>query len=218
MYNIPYHKEKDEHVVREFIAEHPFAFLTGCDEENRPIATQLPLFIENRNGKEVLRGHIMKGNDHHKAFLKNENVLAVFTGKHTYVSGTWYTNPHSPSTWNYMSVHVKGKIKFVSRDELEEILRSVSMHFEDQDPDSPTVYDNLPAPFKKRALEMISGFEIEITEIDTVFKLSQDRDEESYQNIIEKLKSQDDDGRTIAREMEKRKEELFSSEESDLTR
>ena len=209
MYNLPYHKEKNEKVIREFIGQYPFAFLTGCDFDNRPVATQLPLFIENKNGKDVLRGHIMKGNDHHSAFLNNNNVLAVFTGKHTYVSGTWYSNPNTPSTWNYMSVHITGKIRFVNEDELEDILRSVSLHFEDHDQQSTTVYDNLPLSFKQKALRLIAGFEIEIMKIDTVFKLSQDRDAESYQNIIEKLKAQDEDARVIAIEMEKRTKDLF---------
>ena len=56
---------------------------------------------------------------------------------------------------------------------------------------------------------LIAGFVIEIKEIDTVFKLSQDRDAESYQNIIRKLKEQNEDGRVIAAEMEKRAKELF---------
>ena len=60
-----------------------------------------------------------------------------------------------------------------------------------------------------KALDSDAGFEIEITEIDTVFKLSQDRDEESYQNIVKQLKSQDDGGRAIAKEMEKRAKEVF---------
>lgn len=209
MYNLPYHKEHDQKKIKAFIEHYPFAFLTGCDMENKPIATQLPLFIENKNGQHVLRGHIMKGNDHHKAFLNNKKVLAVFTGKHTYVSGTWYKNPNMPSTWNYMSVHIKGEIRFVNTQELEDILRSVSLHFENQNHQSPSVYDNLPSDFKQKALDLIAGFEIEIKDIDTVFKLSQDRDAESYQNIINQLKEQDEDARVIASEMEKRAKDLF---------
>lgn len=210
MYNLPYHKEQDEQTVISLIEQHPFAFLTGCDSENRPIATQVPLILENKEDKKILRGHIMKNTDHHKAFLHNENVLAVFTGKHTYVSGAWYSNPYMPSTWNYMSVHVKGVVRFVEDSELEDILQMTSLHFEGQNEESPTVYKNLPPEFKKRALGMIAGFEIEVQEIETVFKLSQDRDTESYHNIIRKLKEQDEDGRAIAAEMEKRVDDLFS--------
>ena len=209
MYNLPHYKEHDEQLVKEFIATYPFAFLTGCDSKNRPIATQLPLFIEEIEGKKVLCGHLMKNTDHHKAFLHNENVLAVFTGKHTYVSGSWYSNPNSASTWNYMSVHIKGIVRFLEEDALEGVLRMTSLHFENQNTESPTVFDNLPSEYKQSAMKFITAFEIEITAIETVFKLSQNKDAKSYQNIIEKLKAQDEDGRVIAAEMEKRAAKLF---------
>jgi transcriptional regulator len=60
MYNLPYHKERNERVIKEFVAQYPFAFLTGCDAENKPIATQVPVFIEEQDGRKILRGHIMK--------------------------------------------------------------------------------------------------------------------------------------------------------------
>jgi transcriptional regulator len=209
MYDLPYHKENDPQIIEAFVDQYPFAFLTGCDSENQPIATQLPLFIEEKNGKKILRGHIMKNTDHHKAFLHNNNVLAVFTGHHTYVSGTWYSNPYIPSTWNYMSVHAKGIIKFLDDDQLEDILRITSLHFENSNEASTTIFDNLPAQFIQKAMPFIVAFEIEITAMDTVFKLSQDRDYESYQNIIEKLREQDEAGRVIATEMEKRIDKVF---------
>ena len=209
MYSLPQHKEHDQQLIKEFIATYPFAFLTGCDSENRPIATQVPLFIEEIKGKKVLRGHLMKNTDHHKAFLNNENILAVFTGKHSYVSGSWYSNPHSASTWNYMSVHIKGLVRFLKENALEEVLRMTSLHFEDQNKQSPTVFDNLPTEYKQSAMKFITAFEIEITDIETVFKLSQNKDAKSYHNIIKKLKAQNEDGRVIAVEMEKRVKKLF---------
>ncbi len=209
MYNLPHHKENDPQIIKQFVAKYPFAFLTGCDSENKPIATQIPLFIEEKNGKKILRGHIMKNTDHHKAFSHNSNVLAVFTGHHTYVSGTWYSKPNIPSTWNYMSVHAKGTIRFLDDNELEDVLRQVSLHFENFNKESGTIFDNLPKEFIQRAKPYIVGFEIEITDLDTVFKLSQDRDHESYKNIIAKLKQQDEAGKVIAAEMEKRIHKVF---------
>ena len=209
MYNLPYHKENNPQVIKAFIDEYPFAFVTGCNTNNEPIATQVPVFIEEDNGRKYLRGHIMKNTDHHLAFHNNSHVLVVFTGRHTYVSGTWYSNPNMPSTWNYMSVHVKGKIRFLDEEALEEILRKTSLHFEENNPLSTTVFDNLPLEFKQRVMHAIVAFEIEIIEMDNVFKLSQDRDYESYCNIIKKLRHQSFDGQVIASEMEKRTKELF---------
>lgn len=212
MYDLPYHKEKNEQAIKEFIDQHPFALLTGCDSENKPVATQVPVFMEERDGRMLLSGHIMKNTDHHKAFLHNENVLVVFTGSHTYVSGTWYSNPYTPSTWNYMSVHAKGAIRFLEGDALEEVLKKTSLHFENDNHESETVFDNLPADFRRKAMKIIAAFEIEVEEMDNVFKLSQDRDAESYRNIIEKLKDRGEDGRAIAAEMEKRTKEVFSTD------
>jgi len=209
MYDLPYHKEKNDLVIKEFIARYPFAFLSGCNSENKPVATQIPVFIEEKNGLQVLRGHIMKNTDHHKAFLHNENVLVVFTGHHTYVSGTWYSNPHTPSTWNYMSVHAKGIIRFLDDAALIDVLRMTTLHFENNNSQSSTIYDNLPSEYTQRLMKAIVAFEIEVQEMDTVFKLSQDRDAKSYENIITRLRQQDENGRVIADEMQKRTKDVF---------
>jgi len=211
MYNLPSYKEEDQKVVMEFIHQHPFAFIAGCDENNKPVATQIPVFIEDRNGKLFLSGHMMKQTDHHKAFEKNPNVLCVFTGNHTYVSATWYSNPHQASTWNYMSVHVKGTIRFLDEHSLVDVLKKTSLHFENGNAASSTVYDNLPDDYRNHLIKAIVAFEVEVESIDNVFKLSQNRDKESYQHIIEKLEEQDADGKVIADEMNKRIHKLFGT-------
>jgi transcriptional regulator len=208
MYSLPYFKEQDQQKVLDFVRSHPFAFICGCDEENKPVATQIPCFIEERNGKLFLSGHIMKSTDHHKAFLYNPNVLAVFTGAHTYVSASWYSEPKTASTWNYMSVHAKGKLKFLDENALLEVLKHTTNHFEN-DPHSPANFEQLPEEYVQKLAKAIIAFEVEVESIDNVFKLSQNRDEKSFDNIMHKLEHQDHDGKIIAEEMKLRKEELF---------
>jgi transcriptional regulator len=58
-------------------------------------------------------------------------------------------------------------------------------------------------------MKAIVAFEVEVTSIDNVFKLSQNRDEKSFHNIIEKLRQQGSDGEFIAEEMKKRQKQLF---------
>jgi transcriptional regulator len=58
-------------------------------------------------------------------------------------------------------------------------------------------------------MKAIVAFEIEVKEMDNVFKLSQDRDAKSYDNIKELLKEQGEDGQVIAAEMEKRTKDVF---------
>ena len=211
MYNLPYFKEEDQAVVLEFMRTHPFVFLTGCDPDNKPVATQIPVFIDERDGKLYLTGHMMRQTDHQKAFARNNNVLAVFTGPHTYVSASVYTDPRQASTWNYMSVHARGLLSFQGDQELLGILQRTTNHFENN-PDSPSLFEKLPEDYVQKMVKAIVAFEIEITSIDNVFKLSQNRDEKSYHSIIDRLQQSDEDSRQIATEMKKRTSQLFKIE------
>jgi transcriptional regulator len=210
MYSLPYFKEKDPKVVMEFIHDHPFAFITGCSAEGKPVATQIPVFIEEKEDGLFLKGHMMKETDHHKAFERNPNVLCVFTGHHCYVSATLYSDPHQASTWNYMSVHVRGQLKLLDDAGLVSVLKKTSAHFENYNAESSTTFDNLPKEYTERLMNAIVAFEVKVEEIENVFKLSQNRDEESYHNIINHLEQGNPDEHTIAAEMEKRQGQLFS--------
>jgi transcriptional regulator len=209
MYNFSYFKEKDRTTILDFIKEHPFAFLTGSGSAGKPVATQVPVLFEEKNGDLFLQGHIMRNTDHHKAFQENPNALVVFTGPSTYVSASWYSNPQIGSTWNYMSVHISGKLRYMEHDELVKFMKKLTLKFEKGNRDSKTIYDNLPDDFLRKMLPAITGFEIKADKIDNVFKLSQNRDEKSYLNIISKLEEQGGNSAAIAREMKKRKPELF---------
>ena len=211
MYKLPYYHEEDEVIVKQFVRDHPFAFLSGVNANNEPVATQIPMFIDEKDGKFFLSGHIMRNTDHHKAFEQNQNVLTVFTGPHTYVSGSWYDNPYQPSTWNFMSVHAKGTIRFGNDEELIAILKRLTLHYENNNSSSPTIYDNLPVENTARLMKAIVAFEIEVTSLEHVFKLSQDRDQKSYDNIVDKLKDQGGDAEEIAVIMENRKSKVFKS-------
>ena len=202
MYKISHFTETDANEVTDFMKAHSFAMVTGI-EENFPVATQLPLEIEETNGKIFLKGHLMKKTDHHLAFENNNNVLVLFTGPHCYVSAAWYNNPHSASTWNYMTVHAKGKISFLNEDGTYEAIKAVTNKYEGQD--TIAAFNNMPAQYVKPLLKAIIGFKIEIESIENVFKLSQNKTIEEKENIIKHLIERNErDDLLIAHEMQKR--------------
>lgn len=209
MYNFSYFKEKDRQTILNFIEENPFAFMTGSFQSGAQVATQIPILLQERDGELFLQGHIMRNTDHHKAFVENPNALLVFTGPSCYVSASWYSNPQIGSTWNYMSVHVAGQIRFMTNNDLVEFMRNLTLKFEKGNTQSQTFYDNLPDQFLSKMMPAIIGFEIKAEKFENVFKLSQNRDEKSYCNIILKLEEQGGQSALIAKEMKKRKAELF---------
>lgn len=209
MYNFSYFKEKDRQRILDFMEENPFAIMTGSFLSGRQVATQIPVLLREDNGELYLQGHIMRNTDHHKAFIENPEALVLFTGPSCYVSASWYSNPRIGSTWNYMSVHVGGKVNFMSDDELVAFMRKLTLKFEKGNTRSQTFYDNLPESFLSKMLPAIVGFEIRAEKIENVFKLSQNRDEKSYTNIICKLEELGGNSALIAAEMKKRQAELF---------
>jgi len=202
MYKFPYYTEKDEQKIIAFMQENAFALITGTGE-NYPVATQIPLAVKLKDDRIFLEGHMMRKTDHHLAFEKNNNVLVLFTGPHCFVSASWYTDPHMGSTWNYMTVHAKGKISFMDEEGTRNAVKALSDKYVGTS--SQSAFDNLPKEYIDHMVKAITGFTIEVESVENTFKLSQNRDEASQRNIIEQLiKRGDDHSRRIAKEMIKR--------------
>jgi transcriptional regulator len=167
------------------------------------VATQIPLSVEIKDEKLFLHGHLMRKTDHHLAFEKNNQVLVLFTGPHCFINANWYTDPQMGSTWNYMTVHAKGKIIFMDEEGTRKVVKAVSDKYAGTS--SLSAYDNLPKEYIDHMVKAILGFTIEVETFENVFKLSQNRDEASQKNIIEQLKKTGDaNSAAIAFEMEKR--------------
>ncbi len=210
MYNLPQYKEEDRQLHIQFMKENPFITLIGCDQQKRVVAAQIPVLIEVKDDKIILSGHIMRNSDHEKAFAENPVALALFTSPHTYVSGTWYTgNLQQASTWNYISIHARGVLEWMDDEGLIRLLKKFTLHFEKNDPHSTTIYDNLPQEYVDRLRPAIVGFNMEVTELENVFKLSQNRDEKSYNNVVHQLSQKEGDAGYIGKLMGKRKGKVF---------
>ena len=186
MYNIPYFKANKPSDILSFMKGNPFITVCGVDVSQQPVATQIPVLLKEKEGKLYLHGHLMRKQDHTIAFEQNPNVLALFTGNHAYVSASWYTDPKVASTWNYKAVHAKGLIKFMDEDGLYNLLVELTNHFEETE-DSPAAVKQLNKEYVQNNMKAIVGIEIELTDIQHVFKLSQNRNSASKENIKKKI-------------------------------
>jgi transcriptional regulator len=145
----------------------------------------------------------MKGTDHYKAFSENEKVLVIFSGPQCYVSASWYVTKNVASTWNYMDVHAKGKLRFTNDESTKKIIKDITDKYEDAG--SEAAFNKLPKEYVERLSKAIVGFDIEVESLENVFKLSQNHDEQTRKQIIENLKKSNDfNSNEIAIEMEKR--------------
>jgi transcriptional regulator len=208
MYNRPYFKANDHSEVLAFMQAHPFIMLCGCDAENNPVATHVPALIEIREEKIFLKAHIMRKQKHTAAFEQNKNVLAIFSGAHTYISASWYQQKNIAGTWNYQAVHASGILHFKDENFLHHLLVQLTEKFENN-PHSPSLVSKMDEMYVSNNMKAIIAFEIEITSIEHIFKLSQNRDKKSYENIIEHLQHGDEEAQSIAATMKERQDKVF---------
>ena len=188
---------------------HPFIILCGADKDGKPVATHVPVLFEERDDKLfLLLAHAMRKQSHTNAFEKNPNVLAIFYGPHTYVSASWYQDKTTASTWNYQAVHAHGILRFSDEEGLYKLLTKLTEKFENN-PHSPSLVQKMDKDYVERSMRAIIAFEIEITQVEHVFKLSQNRDEKSYENIIENLSEQDEDSKAVASVMKENASAVF---------
>lgn len=201
MYTPDLYKNEDPEAIRTFLKENAFGLLIN-QTNGKLFATHIPLELEyNNEGQEVLRGHIAKENPQWTAFESDNNVLAVFTGSHSYISSSWYDHENVP-TWNYSAVHIYGTIKIIEGDAVIESLTNLVDKYE-QNSKCPVRVADLS---KKTMMQTrgIIAFEIKIKEIQATNKMSQNRDAKNYANIIHELeKTENSQSMAVAKEMAK---------------
>ncbi len=184
MYIPDIYKNENKAEITDFINENGFAVLVN--QTNQKLwGTHIPLILEkNDSGKEVLVGHISKENPQSKSFDNDNEVLVIFSGAHSYISSSWYDHENVP-TWNYLAVHIYGKVRILNYEKSIEHLKKLVDKYESNS-SNPVRIEDLS---KKTMLQAkgIVAFEIEIDEIQAVKKMSQNRDDKNYKNIISEL-------------------------------
>ena len=186
MYNLKHFKAENDLEVLAFMKAHPFVTVCGVDENNEPVATHLPVLFEEREGKIYLLAHAMRKQNHTVAFEKNTKVLAIFTSDNSYISASWYETKNVASTWNYKAVHAKGLVRFLDDKGLYEVLVKLTNYFEGAT-DSPSSVKHMDEKYVTDNMKAIIAFEIELTDIQHVFKLSQNRNEVDKTSISNAL-------------------------------
>jgi len=182
------YKNENLKEVRAFIQSNSFGMLVST-VDNRPWATHIPLELEeDQNGDEVIYGHVSKANAQWKQFNEAEEVLLIFNGPHAYISSSWYSIEEVP-TWNYVAVHIYGRLKIIDESELLYSLNKLVDKYEAHSAHPIRMQD-----FSEKTMKQINGivgFKIRITEIQAAYKLSQNRKEADYKNIVSELESKD---------------------------
>jgi transcriptional regulator len=191
--------------LKDFIRENGFGILVNV-VEGKPTATHIPLALSDNGTK--LFGHMARANKQGKSFEADEEVLAIFSGPHAYISSSWYDHENVP-TWNYIAIHVYGKIKIIEGEALYQSLKHLVDKYEKHS-EKPVSIETMSPEYVKRSMQGIIGIEITISNIEASYKLSQNRDQKNYQNIIHELeKRKDHQSDQVAFMMKRNSDSIF---------
>ena len=184
-------KNEDTAEIEAFIQQNSFGILISTVDK-MPVGTHIPIELEEIDGKKVLCGHLARANTQWRSFEENKDVLVIFSGPHAYISSSWYKDKaENVPTWNYVAVHVYGKIRIVEDQELWVSLKKLVDKYE-QGSDNPASIETMSAKMIEHQMRAIVGFEIEIIDIQAKYKLSQNRNAEDYQNVVSHLQQSSD--------------------------
>jgi len=189
MYIPKLYREEDREKILEFLRQNEFAILVTHGED-KPMASHLLMEVLEDGEKLLINGHMSKANPQWKTFDKNTEVLVIFQGPHTYISPTWYNHVNVP-TWNYQAVHVYGRVRII--DDGAESYRLLKKLIDRHEIESHYNLETLPQDFVEKEMRGIVAFQIEATEIEANYKLSQNRNDEDYHKIVSKLEGREDE-------------------------
>lgn len=189
MYTPKLYREEDRIRILEFLQQNEFATVVAYDGE-RPVAGHLLVEVVEEDGQLYVNSHMSRANPLWKTFERNSEILVIFLGPHTYISPTWYNHVNVP-TWNYQAVHLYGKPRLVTDD--DETYRLLTRLIDRHEKSGHYRMETLPREFVEKEIRGVMAFQVEVTRIEANYKLSQNRDDEDYRNIITNLEQRGDE-------------------------
>jgi len=141
--------------------------------------------VEIKEDKIYLSGHVAKANELTTAITNSLAVTVVFREPHAYISSSWYDHVNVP-TWNYIAVHMKGQFRLL---EGESLIASISKMVEHYEAGRPERFEmeHMSSEYFAAHLQGLTGFEIEVVGIEANYKLSQNRNDKNYQEVVKQL-------------------------------
>lgn len=192
MYAAKSFREDRLSVLQDFIVEQPFA--TVVSQAPRGLqASHVPLILDRTQGPNgVLRGHFARANSHWRSLADGE-VLSIFHGPQAYITPSWYAAKKEHGrvvpTWDYLAVHAYGAARvFDDAKELRPLLEALTDQHEANRP-APWKVADAPDEYIDAAMQAIVGFELTLTRIEGIWKMSQNRPAADRAGAVEGLRS-----------------------------
>jgi len=181
----PKHAVTDGAVVRRLIDENPWATIVSRKGDEL-VASHYPILLDDRAAARDLTVVTHVGRPDERIHdLGASEVLLIVAGPHGYISPSWYSDETTRvPTWNFSVAHCYGVPEILEPEENLQVLTRLVEHFE-QRVEKPAYLD--PEDGARIAPGTV-GLRIPITRFVCKVKMSQDKDAESQERVLDELR------------------------------
>ena len=137
------------------------------------LAAHVPFVVDEGR----IQAHLMRANPLARHLRDGpSDALLIVSGPDAYVSPDWYGEPRMVPTWNYVAVHLRGKLRLLDDAALRSVLDRLSANFEARlAPKPPWKTDKVDDAVLAAKMRAIVPIEMSIEATDSTFKLNQNR-------------------------------------------
>jgi acetyl esterase len=177
--------------IRELVQQQPLAWIVS-GEPGAQHATPLPvqLVCDGDGTPRKLLGHFARRNPQVKALSESPRALVLLLGPHGYVSPSWMSDRTQAPTWNYTSVVFDVEVQLLDeRAHADRLLKELVAQMEADRPGAWRIEET--GERYEKLVKNIVGFEANILETRSRFKLGQDERDDVFADILRALDIKD---------------------------
>jgi transcriptional regulator len=158
-----------------FARERGFGTLT-INGDAGPLASHVPFLLAADGTSAEL--HLVRSNPIARVLTAPRPALLAISGPDSYVSPDWYQIDDQVPTWNYVAVHLRGRLELLPSDLLRGHLDRLAAAFETRLlPKQPWLADKMPPDVLDRFMRMILPCRLTVEDVQGTWKLNQNKPE-----------------------------------------
>lgn len=144
--------------------------------ETGPLLAHVPFLLSEDGARVDL--HLVRSNPIWRALENPLDAVIAVSGADGYVSPDWYETPDMVPTWNYVAVHLRGRLERLDHSALHDLLVRQAAAYEARiDGKAPWTFDKMTPDAITRMQRMIAPVRLYVETVDGTWKLGQNKDE-----------------------------------------
>lgn len=191
MHTNPSFRAADRAANLAFARQRGFGILMVNGPEG-PLAAHVPFVLDADGAFADL--HLTRSNPIARVGLPGGAMIAV-SGPDAYISPDWYGVDDQVPTWNYVAVHLRGRLVALDEGVMRDHVDALSAEHEGRLlPKTPWTSAKMAEGVMPRMMRMILPFRLEIASVEGTWKLSQNKAADVQGRTKAALAAQDDAG------------------------